>query len=194
MLSALSTGHKTAILVVAAVFIVFALCSSFVFSRLNPNFPGRRRLLFVAVCVLLTAAMLGSVIALASEPKEERGAEGSTTSEAATTHAAPPAAPAGPKGNAAAGKALFTSQGCSSCHTFRPAGSTGTVGPDLDHLASDAQKANRGPLEKYAKESIEDPNAYVVPGFSQGVMPGNFASLGDKKIADLVAFLKGGSS
>ena len=70
MLSALSTGHKTVIVVVAAVFIVFALCSSFVFSRMNPNFPGRRIALFIGACVLLTAAMLGAVIACAGEPPE----------------------------------------------------------------------------------------------------------------------------
>jgi cytochrome c551/c552 len=185
LLGALSTGHKTAILVVAAVFIVFALCSSFVFSRMNPNYPGRRMVLFIVVCVLLTAAMLGSVIAFASEPKEVAAEK---ENEAAST--TPPAARAG---DAAAGKALFASQGCSSCHTFKPAGSTATVGPDLDDLAANAQKANRGSLEQYTKESIVDPGAYVVPGFANGVMPTNFASLGDQKIADLVAFLTSGS-
>jgi cytochrome c oxidase subunit 2 len=185
VLSALSTGHKTAILIVAGVFIVFALCSSFVFSRMNPNFPGRRLVLFVAVCVLLTAAMLGAVIALASEPKEVAAEK---ENQAASTK--PPVVRAG---DAAAGKALFESQGCSACHTFAPAGSNGTTGPDLDHLAADAQKANRGSLQKYTTESIVDPGAYVVPNYPNGVMPGNFGALGQKKIADLVAFLTGGS-
>ena len=192
LLSALSSGHKTALLVVAGVFIVFALCSSFVFTRMNPNYPGKRLVLFILVCVLLTATMLGSVIAFAGEPKEKAAEK---ENEAAATHPrgeAPPSAPAS-TGNAAAGKALFVSQGCSACHTFKPAGSTAQVGPDLDNLASDAQKAGRGPLEQYVHESIVDPGAYVVPGFSNGVMPGNFASLGDEKIADLVAFLTSGS-
>jgi mono/diheme cytochrome c family protein len=194
VLSALSTGHKTAIVIVAAVFIVFALTSSFVFTRMNPNYPGKRIALFVAVCVLLTAAMLGAVIALAGEPPEpgarvesRPGVLPPTTS----TETAPPAAPAG---NAAAGKALFTSQGCGSCHTFKPAGSTASVGPDLDKLAADAQKANRGSLQAYAAESIKDPGAYVVPGYSNGVMPTNFVSLGDQKIGDLVAFLTSSQS
>jgi len=191
LLSALSTGHKTALLVVAGVFIVFALLSSFVFSRRNPNFPGRRMVLFIAVCVLLTVAMLGSVIAFASEPKEEAAEK---ENEAAAQHPrgeAPATTPA-PAGNAAAGKVLFAAQGCSACHTFKPAGSTAQVGPDLDDLAAAAQKANRGSLEQYTRESIVDPGAYVVPGYTNGVMPGNFASLGDKKIADLVAFLTSG--
>ncbi len=47
-------------------------------------------------------------------------------------------------------------------------------------------------MQHYATESIEDPNAYVVPGFPKGVMP-QF-QLSDKQVADLVAFLTSGSS
>jgi cytochrome c oxidase subunit 2 len=91
-------------------------------------------------------------------------------------------------GDATAGKAVFASQGCGSCHTYAPAGSNGKVGPDLDHLAADAQKANQGSVQKYTQTSITDPNAYVVPGFPKGVMP-TFSSLTPKQLADLVAFL-----
>jgi uncharacterized membrane protein len=42
--------------------------------------------------------------------------------------AAPPATAAG----VAAGKQLFETAGCASCHTLRDAGATGSVGPDLD--------------------------------------------------------------
>jgi mono/diheme cytochrome c family protein len=95
------------------------------------------------------------------------------------------------KGNAAAGKAVFIGPGgCGSCHTFTPAGTKGTVGPDLDHLATDAQKANQGALPDYVKTSITDPNAYVVPGFPKGVMPSTYgSSLSPTQLADLVAFL-----
>src|SRR5438105_15705043 len=58
------------------------------------------------------------------------------------------------KGDAAAGKQLYTSNGCGGCHTFKPAGSAGKVGPDLDKLAADATKANKGSLAEYAAESI----------------------------------------
>jgi mono/diheme cytochrome c family protein len=34
----------------------------------------------------------------------------------------------------AAGKKVFTSAGCSGCHTLKDAGATGTVGPNLDQL------------------------------------------------------------
>ena len=72
---------------------------------------------------------------------------------------------------AAPGKGIFTAQGCNSCHTYKAAGSTGTIGPDLDKLAQYAQQANRGALADFTKESITDPNVYVQPGFQSGVMP-----------------------
>ena len=89
----------------------------------------------------------------------------------------------------AAGKALFVSNGCGSCHTYKPAGSTGKVGPDLDNLPADAKKANKGPLPAYVKQSIEVPSAYVVPGFPNGVMPPYKGKLTDAQINDLVKFL-----
>jgi cytochrome c oxidase subunit II len=99
-----------------------------------------------------------------------------------------PKAPTIPKGDPAAGKALFLSNGCAGCHTYKPAGSTGKVGPDLDKLAADAQKANQGTLAEYVAKSIESPSAYVVPGYPNGVMP-NFNQLTPKQVGDLVAFL-----
>jgi len=89
---------------------------------------------------------------------------------------------------AAAGKAVFMSSGCGGCHTFEPAGSTGKVGPDLDNLAADAKKANK-PLPVYVRQSIEDPGAYVVPGYPDGVMPVYKGQLTDQQINDLVKFL-----
>jgi cytochrome c551/c552 len=91
-------------------------------------------------------------------------------------------------GSATAGKALFASNGCGACHTYKPANSNGKVGPDLDNVAADAKKANQGGVDAYVAASIKNPNAYVVPGFQQGVMPA-FDSLNNKQLADLVAFL-----
>jgi mono/diheme cytochrome c family protein len=188
VLSALATSHKVGIAVVAGVFIVFALASSFLLPSMRPEFPGRRVGLFAVLTALLTAGMLAAVIALAGEPKEARGAEGGGGE--GTTATQPRPAPAPAAGDAAAGKSLFAAQGCSSCHTFTPAGSKGTVGPDLDKLAADAAKANRGSVAQYASESITDPNAYVVPGFQKGIMPTTFGStLSKAQIADLVAFI-----
>jgi mono/diheme cytochrome c family protein len=99
----------------------------------------------------------------------------------------PTAAPI--KGDPVAGKKLYDSSGCGGCHTFKPAGSTGKVGPDLDNLAADAKKANQGPLDQYVFASIKNPSAYVVPGFKDGVMPNYGTQLTDKQIADITAFL-----
>jgi cytochrome c oxidase subunit 2 len=93
-----------------------------------------------------------------------------------------------PKGDPVAGKKLFSSEGCTGCHTYGPAGSHGTIGPDLDKLPQYAQKANQGPLAQFVQASITDPGAYVESGY-QNVMPTTFASLPKKQLADLVAFL-----
>ena len=94
-------------------------------------------------------------------------------------------------GGAANGKALFASNGCVSCHTYKPAGSKATVGPDLDKLASYAKQAKK-PLEPFTRESIVQPDAYVQPGFPKGVMP-SFASLSKDQVDALVSFLTKGS-
>src|SRR6266542_2726002 len=60
-------------------------------------------------------------------------------------------------GNAAAGAKLFEDQGCNGCHTFKPAGSTATIGPDLDKLPQYAKTANLGSLEQFTRESIVSP-------------------------------------
>ena len=99
-----------------------------------------------------------------------------------------PQAPSG----AAAGKALFAANGCGGCHTYTPAGSNGKVGPDLDNLAADAKKANKGPLPAYIKESLHDPSAYVVPGYPNAMPP--FTQLTDAQVNDLVKFLTTQSS
>lgn len=104
-----------------------------------------------------------------------------------------PQPPAALKGNAADGKTVFTSAGCSACHTFTPAGSKGTIGPDLDKLAQYAQQANQGTLAQFTSTSITDPDAYVAPGFQPHIMPATFGqSLKPQQIADLVAFLDQG--
>ena len=60
---------------VAAVFIVFALASSFFFPRRNEDFPGRRLGSFVAVTIALFVATMASMILFAGE-EEEHGGEG----------------------------------------------------------------------------------------------------------------------
>jgi cytochrome c551/c552 len=115
-----------------------------------------------------------------------------TAKTATTTTAATTTAPAA--ANAAQGKPVFAANGCGSCHTFKPAGSTGTIGPDLDTTpAKDATKDNM-PLAAFIRESIVDPNAYISPGYQKGVMPESFGtSLSKTQLAQLVAFVAAGS-
>jgi cytochrome c oxidase subunit 2 len=91
-------------------------------------------------------------------------------------------------GGASAGKAVFTAQGCGACHTFKAAGATGKVGPDLDAIAKDAQLAGLS-VPDFIRQSIVDPNAYVAPGFPKNVMPGTFGSLPKQQLDALVNYL-----
>jgi mono/diheme cytochrome c family protein len=116
------------------------------------------------------------------------GSTSTTTPFAETVVGTLPKQQAIPKGDPAAGKQLFVANGCGACHTYGPAGSSGKVGPDLDNLAADAQKANQGSEDEYVAASIQNPGAYVVPGYQNGVMPA-FDKLTPKQVGDLVAFL-----
>jgi mono/diheme cytochrome c family protein len=98
-----------------------------------------------------------------------------------------------PAGNAAAGKTLFTANGCASCHRFKAADSTGAFGPDLDTAPTqDAKKAGEA-LPAFVEQSILDPNAYVASGYPKNLMPSNFGKrLSKSQIQDLVAFVVSG--
>jgi len=95
---------------------------------------------------------------------------------------------AGGGGGAGAGKAIFTEQGCGSCHTFKPAGANGKIGPDLDKLPEYAKAAGK-PLDEFVHESIVDPDAYVEKGFPPNVMPKTYESLPDEQLDALVGYL-----
>ena len=60
--SELSTGNEIALIVVAAIFIAFALASSFLLPRYKPDFPGPSGLsVFVIVSVAMFALMVAAV-------------------------------------------------------------------------------------------------------------------------------------
>jgi mono/diheme cytochrome c family protein len=76
------------------------------------------------------------------------------------------------EGDPAAGKEVFASAGCGSCHTLSDAGTSGTVGPNLDESSVDyaaavEQIANGGGgMQAYSgtlsEEEIANVAAYVV--------------------------------
>jgi cytochrome c553 len=76
------------------------------------------------------------------------------------------------EGNPAAGKEIFASTGCGSCHTLSDAGSSGTIGPNLDESSVDFAAAveqitnGGGGMQAYSgtlsEEEINNVAAYVV--------------------------------
>jgi cytochrome c oxidase subunit 2 len=98
----------------------------------------------------------------------------------------------GGAGGGTSAKALFVDNGCNGCHTFKPAGANGKVGPDLDKLAEEARRAGK-PLEEFIRESIVNPTVYVEPGYPKGLMPGTYAGLPKAQLDALVTFLAAGS-
>jgi cytochrome c6 len=187
------TGYQTALVVVAASFIVFALVMALVVPRSRPSFPGNRLGIFLVVCFLFFAAQLTAVLVLAEigeadEPvAEETTTETTetTTTETTTTESTTPPTESQPTetttettettqaaGDAVAGKEVFLGEsGCSGCHTLADAGSTGTIGPNLDAVKpSDAkvvsQVTNGGggmPAfgDSLTEQQIQDVAAYV---------------------------------
>jgi cytochrome c oxidase subunit 2 len=91
-------------------------------------------------------------------------------------------------GGGDAGEAVFTQNGCGSCHVLEEANATGTTGPSLDELPQQAQRAGK-PLEEFVRESIVEPDAYVEEGFTAGVMPKTYAGLPEEQIDALVQYL-----
>jgi cytochrome c oxidase subunit 2 len=83
------------------------------------------------------------------------------------------------------GKALFTSLGCSSCHTLTAAGATGKIGPVLDKLDEEQIPGNK-PLEEYVRESVQNPSAYRRPGYAAQMPP---FDLPKEQLDALVAFV-----
>jgi cytochrome c2 len=134
----------------------------------------------VADYVAAVAGLEKGAVTIAAPPPPATTATGTT----------PP--PSGGGANLAAGKAAFAANGCAACHTFAPASSTGTIGPDLDKLKAYAAAANM-PLEKFIHESIVDPDAYIEKGYAKGVMPTTFNTLPKGTLDALVAFLAAGA-
>jgi mono/diheme cytochrome c family protein len=138
VLAGLSTGHQIGLAAVGACFIAFALISSFVLPRRDPNFPGKHMPVYIVISVVFFIAMISAVLIFGRESKGEAAPPATTTSAsppATTTTGTPTTTSAAPAtGDPVAGKAVFASAGCVGCHTLKAANATGTVGPNLDQL------------------------------------------------------------
>ena len=78
-------------------------------------------------------------------------------------------------GGPGAGHAVFANNGCGSCHTFKPAGANGKVGPDLDKLPAYAKKA--GSRSSSSSGSRSSTRTRTSHPDTPNVMPKTFASL-----------------
>ncbi len=101
-----------------------------------------------------------------------------------------------PKVDAANGEKLFaqavvgsaSAPGCITCHSLEP--DTVLVGPSQAGLASRAgSRVDGQSAEEYVKNSITNPNEFIVDGFTEGVMYQNYGSeLTAQEIDDIVAY------
>lgn len=76
------------------------------------------------------------------------------------------------KGDPVAGKKIFMSSGCGSCHTLKDAGSAGTIGPNLDEKKPSYRRATaritlgKSPMPSFkgqlTPQQIADVASYVV--------------------------------
>jgi cytochrome c oxidase subunit 2 len=96
----------------------------------------------------------------------------------------------GATGDPTAGKVVWDANGCGGCHTLAAAGSSGTIGPDLDTAL--VKDAGSTPLAAFVKESIIDPSKVIAPGFSDGLMPKTFNTLSATDLNNLVALITQG--
>ena len=97
--------------------------------------------------------------------------KGTTTTPTPQTVIGKVAAPPKVTGNAVAGKQVFETAGCKSCHTLKDAGATGTVGPNLDEakppadLVVDRVTNGKGVMPSFSgqltPQQISDVAAYV---------------------------------
>jgi mono/diheme cytochrome c family protein len=192
VLIAVTTTGKIVLVLAAGIFIVFAIVSSFVLPRRNPDYPGNRLGAFIALTLVLFVALIGAMVVFAGESEEEEaGGEAESTqpagsatettgtetepTETATTETGGgetgEETPAGGEGDAAAGEEVFAANGCGSCHTLEEAGASGSIGPNLDE----------------SQPSFELAVDRVTNG--AGAMPAFGDSLSEEQIRDVAAYV-----
>jgi cytochrome c oxidase subunit 2 len=102
-------------------------------------------------------------------------------------------APASPV-TVASGAQLFRAKGCVGCHDGPDAPSTVGVGPALIALRDRAGERVPGlGAEAYVRESVLDPQAYVVPGFGESFTRMPSLAVTEAELDALVAYLLGPS-
>ena len=172
LVAALTTLGKTVALIVAITFISWAIVTAIFVPKRSPGFP-RRLDAYILVSAVLFLAQMTTVVWAAQTQEVEKESAGEVTppggggeggGETTTT-------PSAPSGDATAGKQVFETAGCTSCHTLADAGATGTVGPNLD--------------------DAKPPASLVVDRVThgKGVMPSFSGQLSEQQIQDVAAYV-----
>jgi cytochrome c6 len=131
----------------------------------------RIALAVVALVFVLGVAACGGEEEASPEPETTTGEITTTDTETTETETDGEAT----EGDAAAGKEVFLgSAGCGSCHTFADAGTSGTIGPDLDDSA---------PSFELAVDRVTN---------GAGAMPSFSGTLSEEDIANVAAYVSGG--
>jgi mono/diheme cytochrome c family protein len=174
LVAALTSLGKTVVLIVAITFILWALVTAIWVPKRRQGFPRRLDAYIVVSAVLFLAQMTTILWAANTQEAEEAhaaetpsGQTGGGTETSPTT----PTTTTAPAGDAAAGKQVFESAGCTTCHTLADAGATGAVGPNLDQakpsaaLVVDRVTNGKGAMPSFkgqlSEQQIQDVAAYV---------------------------------
>jgi mono/diheme cytochrome c family protein len=133
----------------------------------------RIALVLVAFAFVFAVAACGGDEEASPEPETT---EGTITTETDTTETeTTDTGESGADGDPVAGKEVFVGAGgCGSCHTFSDAGTSGSIGPNLD----DSQ-----PSFDLAVDRVTN---------GQGAMPSFAGQLSEQQIADVSAYVSGG--
>ncbi len=118
--------------------------------------------------VVALVALVGALALVGAGCGGDDDGGGSAETSPATTQTT-----GGEAGDAANGEEVFASAGCGGCHTFAAAGSSGSVGPDLDDAAP----------------SFDAVVTQVTNG--GGAMPAFGDELSAQEIRDVAAFVSG---
>ncbi len=174
MLLTITTTGKVTLLIVAGLFIAWALITAIWIPKRNPDFPATLTV-FLLVSSLFLVAQLGAVYWVTSTQEiETEAAEPpgeSTPAETKPAETNPGDPQPGADADLVAGKEVFESAGCVGCHTLADAGATGAVGPNLDE----------------AKPSADLVITRVTNGM--GAMPPFKGQLSEKQIQDVAAYV-----
>jgi cytochrome c oxidase subunit 2 len=166
--------------------------------------PGRHQVFCAEYCGTSHSQMLAAVVALGptefdawkrgkkpgEQPAVGVGGIKLTAAEAGDVKGGPAAA-SQLGGLAAEGQQLTQTKGCVACHTTD--GSV-RIGPswkgvyDHDVELEDGSKAKAD--ENYIRESIENPQAKIVKGFKQVVMPPYKGQLSETELNAIIAYIK----